>query len=233
MRCSFFDHGDDLLWPGDVNGVARPRNFHHVTFGSRGVPPFKIGINGSILCGYQHPARFVSPRRRRDNCVEIVGQVEHLRSCHESGLLSRQVGCEVLMKLRRIEVSESVCRLLYSRRLTKVAGETLSVISLILSNIWHMSRDVDQTGNGWIVPGFSNYHSPVAVSNKNARSILLSKDALCGGHIFFKGRLRLLDDADVVAILDENLIHAFPAGTICPGTVNQNNIPNALLFALC
>jgi hypothetical protein len=71
------------------------------------------------------------------------------------------------------------------------------------------------------------------VGDKNARSILLSKDALCGSHIFFKGRLRLLDDADVVAILDENVVHALPARTICPGTVNQNNISNAVLFVLC
>ena len=70
------------------------------------------------------------------------------------------------------------------------------------------------------------------MSDKNARSILLSKDALRGSHIFFKGRLRFLDDADVVAILDQNVVNAFPAGTICPGAVNQNNIPNARRFAL-
>jgi len=70
------------------------------------------------------------------------------------------------------------------------------------------------------------------VSDKNARSILLSKDALGRGDIFFKGRLRLLDDADVVAILNKNVVNAFPAGTIGPGTVNQNNVPNAMLFIL-
>jgi len=79
---------------------------------------------------------------------------------------------------------------------------------------------------------FGNYRSPVAVSDKNARPILLSKDALRRGDIFFKGRLRLLDDADVVAILNKNVVNAFPAGTICPGTVNQNNVPNAMLFIL-
>jgi hypothetical protein len=117
MRRGIFDYGRDLLWPGHVNTVARAGNFHYVTFGSRGVPPFKIGIDGSILCRYQHPARFASPRRRRDNCIEIVGVVEHLRSCHESGLLSREVGCEVLMKLRGVEVSESVGSLFQETRL--------------------------------------------------------------------------------------------------------------------
>jgi hypothetical protein len=62
------------------------------------------------FCRYQHPARFASPRRRGDDCFEIVSCVEHLRSRHESGLLHRQVGCEVLMKLRGIEVSETVSR---------------------------------------------------------------------------------------------------------------------------
>ena len=70
------------------------------------------------------------------------------------------------------------------------------------------------------------------MSDQNARSILLSDDALRRSDIFFKGRLRLLDDADVVAILDENVVNAFPAGTIGPGTVNQNNISNARLLGL-
>ena len=136
------------------------------------------------------------------------------------------------MKLRGVEVSETVCRLLYRSRLAEVTWEALSVVSLILSSIWHVGRDVHQTGNRWIRPRFGNYGSPIAVSDKNARSILQSEDALRGSHIFFKRCLRLLDDADVVAILDKNVVNAFPAGTICPGTVNQNNIPNAMLFVL-
>src|SRR6266446_975844 len=60
-----------------------------------------------------------------------------------------------------------------------------------------------QCGNR-IHPGFSNYGSPIAVSDKNAWPIWLSEDALRGSHIFFKGRLRPLDNADVVAILDQN-----------------------------
>ncbi len=73
---------------------------------------------------------------------------------------------------------------------------------LILSSIWHVGSDVDQAGNSWIRPGFSNYGSPIAVSDQNARSILSSKDTLRNSHIFFKGSLRLLDDTDVVAILE-------------------------------
>jgi hypothetical protein len=71
------------------------------------------------------------------------------------------------------------------------------------------------------------------MSDKNARSILLSKDALRGSHVFFEGCFRLLDDGDVVAVLDENVVNAFPARAICPGAVNQNNIPNAMLAVLC
>jgi hypothetical protein len=70
------------------------------------------------------------------------------------------------------------------------------------------------------------------MSDKNARSILLSKDALGGSNIIFKGCLWFLDDADVVAIFDKDVVNAFPAGTIRPGAVNQNNIPNAMLVVL-
>jgi hypothetical protein len=60
----------------------------------------------------------------------------------------------------------------------------------------------------------------------------LSKEAFRSGDIIFKGRLRLLDDADVVAIFHKNVVNALPAGTICPGTVNQNDIANARRFVL-
>jgi hypothetical protein len=84
----------------------------------------------------------------------------------------------------------------------KVTWETLSVVSLILSGIWHVGRDIHQTGDREIRSGFSNHGSAITMSNKNAWSILLSKDAF-RGHIFFKGCLRLLGDADAVAISDQ------------------------------
>ena len=71
---------------------------------------------------------------------------------------------------------------------------------------------------------------PIAASHKTARSILLSEDALRSSDILLERRLRLLNDADVVAIFDKNVVNAFPARAICPGTVNQNNIPNTILF---
>src|SRR6266478_9540803 len=123
--------------------MAGAWDFDRVALGSCGVPPFEIRIDGSVFCRDQHPARFASPRRRGDDGFEIVGQVEHLRSRHESCLLSRQVGCEVLMKLRGVEVSETVCRLFYRSRLAQVTWEAFSVVSLVLSIIWHVGRDVD------------------------------------------------------------------------------------------
>src|SRR6266853_1103749 len=79
--------------------------------GPCGIPAFEVGADGSVFCRYQHPAWFASPRRRGDDCLEIVSRVQYLRSRHESGLLSRQVGCEVLMKLCGVEISETICRL--------------------------------------------------------------------------------------------------------------------------
>src|SRR5213594_287543 len=134
VRGSFFDQSCDFLRPGDVNSVTGARDFDLVTLCSFGVPPFEVGVDGSVFCRYQHPTRFASPRSCGDDCFEIVSGVEYLRSRHEGGLLSRQVGCEVLMKLRGIEVSEAVCRLLYRSRLAQVAWEALSVVGLILSS---------------------------------------------------------------------------------------------------
>jgi hypothetical protein len=134
------------------------------------------------------------------------------------------------MKLRGVNVSEAIRRFLYRSRLAKIAWEAFPVVSLILSSIWHVGRDVYQTDDGWIRARFSNYRSTIAVAYKNARSILKSKDALGGGDIVFEGRLRFLHNADVVSILNKNVVDAFPARTIRPGAVNQDNIPNAMVF---
>src|SRR5207253_10332808 len=172
VRCSFFDQGRNLLRPGDVDRVTGAFDFDLMTLRSCGIPPFEVGVDGSVFCRYQHPAWFASPRRRGDDRIEIGSCVEHLRSRHESGLLSRQVGCEVLMKLCGVKVSETVCRLLYRSRLAEVTGEALSVASLTLSSVWHVGRDVHQTGNRWIRTRFSNYGPSITMSDKNARSIL-------------------------------------------------------------
>src|SRR5208282_5648205 len=186
------------------------RNFDFVAVSSRGIPPFEIGVNGSVASGYQHPAWLTSPRSSGDYCFEILGFVQHLRPRHERGLLRRDVGCEVLMKLRRIEVSETICCLLYRVRLTEITGEALSIVRLILSRIRHVGCDVHQAGNHWVSPSFSDYRSPIAVCHKNARSVLLREDAPRSGDIVLEGRLRFLYDADAVAVFDENLVNTFP-----------------------
>src|SRR5207249_1368804 len=136
------------------------------------------------------------------------------------------------MKLRRVEISETVRRLLYRSRFAEVAGKALSNVGLIFSRIWHMGRDIDQSGNRWIRSRFGDYGAAITVGHQNARSILQSEDALRRRHIFLKGCLRLLDDTYLVTILDQNVVNAFPTRTICPGTVNEDNIPHATCFAL-
>lgn len=135
-------------------------------------------------------------------------------------------------ELRGIEIGKTVCRLLYRSRFAEVTRETPSVVSFIFSRVWHVGRNVNQTGNRWIRPRFRNHSAAIAMTDKNARPILLSENALHRGDIFPERRLRLLDDGDVITILDQDVVNAFPAGTICPGAVNQNNIPNARCFVL-
>src|SRR4051812_5597807 len=108
MRCSFFDQSCDFLWPRDVDRVTGARDFDFVALGSLGIPPLQVWIDGSVISRYQHPAWSASPGRCRDHSLEVVSGVEHLRSCHEGGLLSRKIGGEVFVKLRQVEVRETV-----------------------------------------------------------------------------------------------------------------------------
>src|SRR5258707_578976 len=107
----------------------------------RGVSAFEVGTDRPVFCRYQHPAWFASPGSRGDDRFEIVSCVEHLRSRHERSLGSRQICCEVLMKLRGVEVSETVNRLFYRGRLAEITWESLSAVSLTLSGIRHIGPE--------------------------------------------------------------------------------------------
>src|SRR5437764_13237426 len=89
-----------------------------------------------------YPGHLVSPRRCGDDSFEIGISEEHLRTRLESGLLSRQVGCEVFTKLCRVKIIEPVCCHLYRGRLAQVTSRALPAVGLTLASIWHVGRDV-------------------------------------------------------------------------------------------
>src|SRR5438270_14066340 len=84
------------------------------------------------------------PRSRGDDCFEIVSEVEHLGLRHEGGVLRGQVSREVHMKLRWIEVSETVGGLLYRTRFAEISEEALHVVSFVLCSLGHVGLDVRQ-----------------------------------------------------------------------------------------
>src|SRR6266403_4803044 len=86
VRGSLFDQSCNFLRPGDVNSVTGARDFDFMALGSLGIPPLQVGIDGSIFCRDQHPTRFASPGRGRENSFEIVSCVEYLRARPEIGL---------------------------------------------------------------------------------------------------------------------------------------------------
>jgi len=160
VRRCFLDQGGNFLRPGYVDRVTGAGDFDLVAVGARGIPPFEVRVDGSVCSRYQHPGWFAFPRSRGDNYLEVVGEIGHLRSRHESGQLRRQVGCEILMKLRWIEVCETVSSLPYRGRFTEVTWESFSVVSLTLSSIWHMGRDVHQSSDRGVRASFGNTAPP-------------------------------------------------------------------------
>src|SRR5436190_23902864 len=107
-------------------------------------------------------------------------------------------------------MSEACRRLLYRGTFTKITWDPLSNVGLMLSRVRHVGRDVYQTNDRWICSRFGDDGAAITVSHKNAWPILQSEDALRRRHIFFEGRLRLLNDTYLVTILDQNVVNAFP-----------------------
>jgi hypothetical protein len=55
-----------------------------------------------------------------------------------------------------------------------------------------------------------DYCSPIAAPNKHARSVVQFEDALRGSPVLLEAIPRLLEDADLEAVLDKNVINASP-----------------------
>src|ERR1700745_3803272 len=110
------------------------------------------------------------------------------------------------MELGWIEVREAICCLLYRTRLAEVTREALSVVRFVLSSVWHVRCNIHQSHNRWICARFRNYGSPIAVRDKDARSVLQCEDTLDGSHIILEGRLGLLEDGDFEAIPDKVVV---------------------------
>src|SRR5580704_10613266 len=136
------------------------------------------------------------------------------------------------MKLCRVDVCETVRCFLYGARLGQIARKAISVLGLFLTGIRHVGRDIHQADDRWIVARFGNDGSSIAMGDKNAWSILQSEDTFGGGNIVFKGRFGLLNDAYLETVFDKDVVNAFPAGTICPSSMHQNNILDATLGSL-
>jgi hypothetical protein len=113
--------------------VTGAGDFDLVAVGSCGIPPFGVRVDGSVFCGYQHPAWFASPRSRGDDSLKIASEVGHLRSRHESSLLCRQVCCEVFMKLREIAQSAPPSKTLWAP--SETGSEHLHVIAEEVSRV--------------------------------------------------------------------------------------------------
>jgi len=212
--------------------VAGAGYFDYVAVGAGGVPTFEVWVDGPVVSGDDHPGWFGSPGGVGDGCFEVVGEVEDLRSRHEFSLVRGNVSCEILMKLCGVEIGETVCGLLDHCRFAQVAGDALSVVGFILSGVRHVRCDVDEGGDGRVGAGFGDDGATVAVADEDGGAVLQVDDAFGGGYIFFEGRFGFLDDGDVIAVFDEDVVDAAPAGAIGPGAVNENYISDAVGFGL-
>ena len=119
-----------------------------------------------------------------------------------------------------------------SPNVAEVTRKALSIVRFILSNVWHVRCNIYQSGNGWICARLRDYSSPIAVCDKDARSVLLRQDAFHGGHVILEGCLRLLDDADFEAASDKPVVNASPARPVRPGTVDENDVFHVELLRL-
>ncbi len=83
--------------------------------------------------------------------------------------------------------------------------------------------DIDKPRDLWIVAGFGDHRSSVGVADEHHRAALRMNDEFGGGDIAGQRDRGILDDADTVAVLLQELIDALPTGTIHETPVDKND----------
>jgi hypothetical protein len=87
------------------------------------------------------------------------------------------------------------------------------------------SGDVAESSDLLVGSRRSDDGTAVRVADENRRAVLLVQDAAGDGDVIFERQRRVLDDADVEAILFEELVDTLPAGSIHEAAVNQRDVP--------
>jgi hypothetical protein len=129
------DHSRDLLWMGFVHGVARALDFGRMALGPRVVPALKVRIDDLIVPGDDSPARLRLPGGRGQRCRKNLGRGQYLRPRRKFRPLARQIGCEQLGKIRRIEIGEFIRGFLdRAVRLGQDAWRFLAKLTLVFSD---------------------------------------------------------------------------------------------------
>src|ERR1700722_10127907 len=103
-------------------------------------------------------------------------------------------------------------------------GELLAVGALSFTFLRRVRRDVNQGDDMGVSASLCDHGPAVAVPNQDARARLAIKDTLGRGDILRQRSQWLLYKCDVVPVLHQNVVHAFPARAVDKGTMHQHDV---------
>src|ERR1700686_408541 len=230
----FFDKSCDSLGLRHVDRMAT------LDLNDRGASPLghgTLGIrwNHLVIGNDQVPTRLAFPRRFTALAVESLHAPWDLGVGHECGFFCVHVGSEGGGELRSVEEQIAVLRRQY-RRYGCAWRWILDQRGHGLALVRSKGGDINESRNLGIVSGFSDYRSPVGVADENCRSVLRCKNALGSRHVVLQRDRRVLDDADVVAVLLQDTVDTFPARAVYKTSMNQNDVLHgsfSLLEKIC
>ncbi len=158
-----------------------------------------------------------------DGATERRNTPGHLRVGHERGLVSRHVGREGCMELRRIE--EQIALLRGENRRDRCTGRRIfDERGHGLAGVRSKRRDVDKPLHAWIGARFRDHHTAVRVADKNRGAVLLRQHASRDRDVVGQRRRRILDDAHVMAVLLQDRVDRLPSRAVHKTAMNENDV---------
>src|SRR5882724_1854883 len=202
----------------DIDGVAA------LDLNDRGAGPLghrTLGVRWDhlVVGGDQVPARLGPPRRFANSATKSRHAPRDLGVGHERSFFCVYIGRERGRELRLVEEQITVLRRQYrryggaGRRILNKRGHGLALVRSERGNV-HEPCDL------CVVSGFGDHRSTIGMADENCRSVLRCKNSFGNCYVVLQRYCRILDNANTVAVLLQDLVDTLPASAVHKATMD-------------
>src|SRR6266852_4007451 len=198
-------------------------DLNHLGTGSLRHESLKLRSDHVIFCGQQIPARLRLPGSRCGPGVRGGKSPRHLGFGHEICNLGLYVSGERCCKLLAVKKQEAVLWR-QNRGSRCIRRSSLDERKDGITGVSSECTYVNKPGDLRVISHRADHHTAIRMAHEDHRAVLRVDGSLRHCNVIRKRGCGVLDNRNVIALLRENLVDAFPSGSVHEASVDENDI---------